>query len=267
MNFFVSCSDDGTVKVWETKGLERDVGYKSKLTDKSQGGRITDILLLDNSHTFASSSDQGSIHICRIEYLPSKIEGVSQGDNYNVNSTTSIHRTGSGEGAIYTLNQFTTNSTTVLLFGTQSSKIHLLDIRNNLSDSFLTLPAELGTITTIGVGNDQTWCVVGTSKGYIGLWDLRYNLLLKLWRHNDKQRINQLKPVVWRNPPYNPVCWIASGHNELDCFNLNTGELLHTLRVLPNNINESMAKRKSSLVEQSLNTALYDTSIFCILYL
>lgn len=253
-NFFISCSDDGTVKIWDSKGIDRDVGYKSKLTDKSQGGRITDALLLDNSHTYASSSDQGSIHLCRIEYL-------SNNNQYNVTSATSMYRNSVGEGAIYTMNQFTTNTSTVLLYGTQSSKIHTLDIRNSYADTFVTLPSELGTITTIGVGNDQNWCAVGTSKGYISLWDIRYNIILKLWRHNDKMRINQVQPVVWREPRPNPVSWIATGHNELDCFNLETGELLQTLRVLPDTINESMAKKKSLLTEIPLTTSAYNRSI------
>lgn len=172
-----------------------------------------------------------------------------------------MYRNSVGEGAIYTMNQFTTNTSTVLLYGTQSSKIHTLDIRNSYADTFVTLPSELGTITTIGVGNDQNWCAVGTSKGYISLWDIRYNIILKLWRHNDKMRINQVQPVVWREPRPNPVSWIATGHNELDCFNLETGELLQTLRVLPDTINESMAKKKSLLSEIPLTTSAYNRSI------
>jgi phosphoinositide-3-kinase, regulatory subunit 4 len=36
--FFASASNDGTVKVWDCRRLEKDVAFRSRLTLKGQGG-------------------------------------------------------------------------------------------------------------------------------------------------------------------------------------------------------------------------------------
>ncbi|KAJ3072129.1 Serine/threonine-protein kinase, partial [Quaeritorhiza haematococci] len=70
-NFFVSCSNDGTVKVWDTQRLERNVTNRARLTYAQQGGHITSVAFCESSHSVASASDNGTIHVSRIEYISS----------------------------------------------------------------------------------------------------------------------------------------------------------------------------------------------------
>lgn len=65
--FFATCSHDGTVKVWDCQRLEKNVTNRSRLTYSSQGGKITSIAICDNSHSIASGSDSGSVHVYKIE--------------------------------------------------------------------------------------------------------------------------------------------------------------------------------------------------------
>lgn len=69
--FFVSCSDDGSVSIFDTKRLERNPVNKSLLKVSNQGGRIKCVNFCEDSHSIVSASTNGTIHISRIEYIDS----------------------------------------------------------------------------------------------------------------------------------------------------------------------------------------------------
>jgi phosphoinositide-3-kinase, regulatory subunit 4 len=64
--FFVTCSDDKTVKVWDTARLERNVTSKPRQTYSQHHARVTALCMLDGFHCFASAGDDGSLHIVRV---------------------------------------------------------------------------------------------------------------------------------------------------------------------------------------------------------
>jgi phosphoinositide-3-kinase, regulatory subunit 4 len=64
--FFVSCSDDKTVKVWDTARLERNVTSKPRLSYTQHQGKIKAICMLEGVHCFASAADDGSLHVVRV---------------------------------------------------------------------------------------------------------------------------------------------------------------------------------------------------------
>jgi phosphoinositide-3-kinase, regulatory subunit 4 len=43
-------------------------------------------------------------------------------------------------------------------------------------------PRHFGPLTTVCIDRDRCWILVGTSAGYLSLWDRRFGLLLKSWR-------------------------------------------------------------------------------------
>jgi phosphoinositide-3-kinase regulatory subunit 4 len=65
--YFVSCSDDKTVKIWDTARLERNVTSKPRQTYSDHNARVTALTNLENLHCFASAADNGSIHIVRVQ--------------------------------------------------------------------------------------------------------------------------------------------------------------------------------------------------------
>lgn len=65
--FFVSGSEDGTVKVWDTARLEKNVTSRSRATYSAQKGAITAVLILESSHCVASAATDGSLHIWRVD--------------------------------------------------------------------------------------------------------------------------------------------------------------------------------------------------------
>jgi phosphoinositide-3-kinase, regulatory subunit 4 len=64
--FFVSASDDKTVKVWDTARLERNVTAKPRHTYGQHHARVKCICMLEGLHCFASAADDGSLHIVRV---------------------------------------------------------------------------------------------------------------------------------------------------------------------------------------------------------
>lgn len=64
--FFVSASRDGSVKVWDTFRLEKNVTSRSRHTI-NQGGQITAVCMVEGSHCVASASDTGTLWVHRID--------------------------------------------------------------------------------------------------------------------------------------------------------------------------------------------------------
>ncbi|CAN0407132.1 unnamed protein product, partial [Discosporangium mesarthrocarpum] len=66
-SFFVSASSDGTCKVWELRGMDHNVSPQARVSYTQQGGRVLDACMVDNSHSVASASSNGTIHVWRVE--------------------------------------------------------------------------------------------------------------------------------------------------------------------------------------------------------
>jgi phosphoinositide-3-kinase regulatory subunit 4 len=73
--FFVSCSDDKTVKVWDTAKLERNVTRKPRHVYTQHHAPVTAICMLENSHCFASADSDGGLHVVRV-YVTYNTSGV-----------------------------------------------------------------------------------------------------------------------------------------------------------------------------------------------
>jgi phosphoinositide-3-kinase regulatory subunit 4 len=64
--FFVSSSDDKTVKVWDTARLERNVTSKPRHTYGQHHARVKCVCMLESVHCFASAAEDGSLHVVRV---------------------------------------------------------------------------------------------------------------------------------------------------------------------------------------------------------
>lgn len=67
--FFVTCSSDKTVKVWDTARLERNVTSKPRHSYTQHHARVTAVCMLEGTHCFASAAEDGSVHVVRVHVV------------------------------------------------------------------------------------------------------------------------------------------------------------------------------------------------------
>jgi phosphoinositide-3-kinase regulatory subunit 4 len=96
--------------------------------------------------------------------------------------------------------------------------------------------------------------LVGTSYGFVALWDLRFQIIVSLWRHSYKSPIISLQTVPnsyceVEEPSLSslPYALISCGDNEVALWNIDSGKLEQLFKVLPSTVSENTAMSSPSL--------------------
>ncbi|KAI9005053.1 hypothetical protein DFJ74DRAFT_403557 [Hyaloraphidium curvatum] len=183
--FFATCSNDGTVKIWDCARLEQNVTNRARLS-LVQGGKVTSVAFCEQSHSVASASTTGSVHVSRVECsytgaTPkySGLDGVRRFDLPDGEHATLLHH-------------YSEELSSVLMYSTNRGRICGLDLRTMKDAWTFPVPAEYGTTTAFVVDRNHNWFVSGSSMGTFVLWDIRFGLPLKSWGHPSRSRINFL---------------------------------------------------------------------------
>mmetsp|Transcript_49388 Transcript_49388/g.55940 ORF Transcript_49388/g.55940 Transcript_49388/m.55940 type:complete len:1792 (+) Transcript_49388:143-5518(+) len=247
--FFVSGSHDGTCRVWESEKAEKSNGVlESSLTYSTSTGfdrkRVNDLVMIEGSHSVASANSDGSVHVWRVDLVSSSSTNLTDTnkDTRRVAGSTEIKRINPSEGEILTVNQFNNQASSFLTFATQKY-IHSWDLRSAKEPFCLDNFQDTGYITNMAIGSDRNWVVVGTSRGFISLWDLRFQQIMKLWHHSRSSPINRLAtsfvppPQSWVNKgttniESRPYIFVASGHNECAMFDATSGHCSECFRTV-----------------------------------
>jgi len=203
-SFFASASDDKTVKVWQINTLDKSAFIKSAITYEQHKSPVNDVCILENTHSIASCSENGTILVWKVELGIQKKVGTSTtnaddaGGNNNNNGVLTVlgnsqlKKIDPLEGSINNIQHFNSDSASVLVYTTQKGQIHGWDLRSSGECFNYKVRPELGSLLTLALAHDRNWIVAGTSRGYIGLWDVRYNVMNKLWRHCSNGPIRRL---------------------------------------------------------------------------
>lgn len=174
--FFITASDDGTVKIWDTLRLERNLTHRSRQTHRhAAGARVKCITFVENTHSFISCATDGSINIVKVDYIP-----MGDSSKYGKLRIVREHQLPKDEYVVWVEHvKFETNS--IILCATNTSEIMAIDLRNmNVLYSFQN-PLHHGTPTCFCIDRKHSWLLLGTSHGILDLWDLRFRLQLKTW--------------------------------------------------------------------------------------
>lgn len=260
-SFFVSASDDGTAKVWTTRGLDKEVCHASAATYAGHGAgdkdapALMDCCAVDNARSVATAAADGEVHVWRVDLAqrtvrqPEAVHPITGGrlEEGNVmvpgvvggaqKSTRSVlgadaslvRRLGDGsEGAAVTVNHFNDDVGCVVVYGTAKGRLHAVDLRAKREAFRLVVPPELGLLTATALGTDKAWCAAGTATGFVCLWDLRYAVLNAVWRHSAKSKIHRLAtcarlPGSPPDAPPSPLAFVAAGGNEVAVWDLHAG--------------------------------------------
>jgi WD40 repeat protein len=253
--FFVTASSDRTAKVWQIRGIDRVAFPKSTLTYTKHSGVVTDVVSIENSHSVASCSDDGSVHVWRVDIASNNPTpesfvnagssnddpgGTVRSQSMSISGYSMIKSIDSCEGSIVNLQHFNNDMCSVLVYASQKGIIHGWDMRS-VRDSFkYTLRPELGYPTSSTISPDRHWITVGTSKGYVALWDIRFNVMCKLWHHSAGMPIHRLAcskflPTTRQSSSEsNTYLIVASGVNETAVWSLpDGGDCLKCFRAVP----------------------------------
>lgn len=98
-SFFVTASDDSTVKVWDSRKLEKDISFRSRLTYCLEGSRALCATMLHGSAQVVVGSSDGTIHMFSIDYISRGLGTVVE----KYSGIANVKQNGIEEGAIRTL--------------------------------------------------------------------------------------------------------------------------------------------------------------------
>lgn len=189
--FFISGSDDGCVKIWDTSRLERNITRRSRQTYRlGEDVKVTSLVFVESTYSFVATGNDGSVHVVRIDYLQNQ-EGNAKFGRPRLLREYQLPK---GDCAIWS-EHYNGDNRSVLLLATNTSKIIALDLRTMELLYTLNNPLDHGTPTCFCVDRKAHWLLLGTSHGVLDLWDLRFKLRLKAWVCHGASPIHRLYQV------------------------------------------------------------------------
>jgi phosphoinositide-3-kinase regulatory subunit 4 len=260
--FFVSASHDGTSRVWNLSDIQDSPTLKSAVTysghlkdDHEQFGvRINDICMIENSHSVATCSSNGGVHVWRVDLasatktavLPSSTSTNDRGVSRVLGSSVIRHIDYKKEGEVVAVSHFNTSSSSIIAFVTEKGVIHSWDLRCAAEPFQFHVQPELGYLTCFSTLFDRNSFVTGTSRGYISLMDVRYQLCVKVWRHSSESLVSRLatcfttlpqdKEGKFQTSLYGteprPYIFMGCGNNEASVFDISTARCRQCFRIL-----------------------------------
>ncbi|XP_067857094.1 phosphoinositide 3-kinase regulatory subunit 4 isoform X4 [Heptranchias perlo] len=228
-SIFATCSNDGTVKIWDSQKMEgKTTTTRSILTYSRIGGKIKTLAFCQGSHYLAVASDNGTIQLLGIEASKPpkspKIHSLQsrKEDHYTCN----IALDQKEDGCVVDIHHFNAGAQSVLAYATVNGSLVGWDLRSSTNAWTLKHDLRLGLITSFAVDIHQCWLCIGTSNGTMACWDMRFQLPISSHCHPARARIRRLL--------MHPLCqsWVIAavqGNNEVSMWDMETGDRRFTL--------------------------------------
>ncbi|XP_024959351.1 serine/threonine-protein kinase VPS15-like isoform X1 [Cynara cardunculus var. scolymus] len=256
-SFFVSASDDSTVKVWDSRKLEKDISFRSRLTYCLEGSRALCATMLHGSAQVVVGSSDGTIHMFSVDYVSRGLGSVVE----KYSGIADVKKNSIGEGAILTLLNYSSgcDDGKMILYSTQNCGIHLCDTRENSNSWTTKVIPEEGYVSALVTSPCGNWFVSGSSRGVLTLWDLRFGIPVNSWQYSVACPIEDLCLFV---PPQStslsttvrPLVYVAAGCNEVSLWNAENGSCHQVLRVANNDGDAEISNLPWALARPSSKT-------------
>ncbi|MFS7916753.1 putative protein kinase CMGC-Pl-Tthe family transcription factor WD40-like family [Helianthus anomalus] len=234
--FFVTASDDSTVKVWDSRKLEKDISFKSKLTYCLDGSRALCTTMIHGSAQVVVGASDGTIHTFSVDYVSHGLGTVVE----KYSGITDVKKNNIKEGAILTVLNYTSaggDDGKMFLYSTQNCGIHLCDTRENTNSWNTKVVPEEGYVCALVASPCGNWFVSGSSRGVLTLWDLRFGIPVNSWQYSVACPIADMCLFVPPNQSSSlsstvrPLVYVAAGCNEVSLWNAENGSCHQVLRV------------------------------------
>ena len=192
--FFLTASDDGSVRVWDTSRLERNVTYRSRQSYKLEPGlTITSLCFIEATHSFVCTGSDGSVHVIRVDVVEAQDKGTRYGKLRIIKEWQIPSQKPAGEYAIWSEHFRGESGTSTLVLATNLGRILAIDLRYMSIICDLQNPAHHGMPTTFCMGRKHDWLLVGTTLGVLDLWDMRFHCKLRSWTFANAAPITRLQ--------------------------------------------------------------------------
>ncbi|KAM1229743.1 hypothetical protein FF1_039986 [Malus domestica] len=260
-SFFVSASDDSTVKVWDSRKLEKDISFRSRLTYHLEGSRALCSAMLRGSARVVVGACDGMIHMFSVDYISRGLGNVVE----KYSGVADIKKKDIKEGAILSLLNFSADNCTnqMVMYSTQNCGIHLWDTRLNTNSWTLRATPEEGYVSSLVTGSCENWFVSGSSRGVLTLWDMRFLIPVNSWQYSSVCPIEKMCLFL---PPPNasvsaaarPLIYVAAGCNEVSLWNAENGSCHQVLRVASYESDAEMSEVPWALAKSSSKSSKPD---------
>ncbi|KAJ1390293.1 WD40/YVTN repeat-like-containing domain superfamily [Sesbania bispinosa] len=229
-SFFVSASDDSTVKIWDSRKLEKDISFRSKLTYHLEGSRSLCAAMLPGSAQVIIGASDGFIHMFSVDHISRGLGNVVE----KYSGIADITKKDIKEGAILNLLNCPVDNYTIM-YSTQNCGIHLWDTRSNSNTWTLKATPEEGYAASLASGPCGNWFVSGSSRGVITLWDLRFLIPVNSWKYSLSCPIEKMclflpHPNASLSSTARPLVYVGAGCNEVSLWNAENASCHQVLR-------------------------------------
>ncbi|KAK5130649.1 hypothetical protein LTR08_001859 [Meristemomyces frigidus] len=178
--FFLTASNDGSVKVWDSARLERNVTNRSRQTYKlGSGVKVTSLCFVESTHTFVCTGSDGTVHVVKVDVSESA-HTTRYGKLRVLREWQLPTSSTGGEYAVWS-EHYRADSASMLVLATNLGRVLAVDLRYMSVVFDLHNPAQHGTPTCFCIGRKRDWLLLGTANGVLDLWDLRFRMRLRSW--------------------------------------------------------------------------------------
>lgn len=187
--FFLTGSDDGSIRIWDCRRLERNLAQRSRQIYKhGQDVKITSLCFLENSHCFACSGSDGSLHVVKVD-MSETMQGTVR---YGKLKVLSMWQLPTENSYVTWSEHFKIEDQSILMVATNTSQVYALNLKSMEILYTLDNPVQHGTLTCFCLDSQKHLLLLGTSHGVLDLWDLRFHLRLRSWQFPGKSTINRI---------------------------------------------------------------------------
>lgn len=194
--FFITASDDGTVKIWDPARFERHLSLGARQTySLGEGVNVTSLCFVEQTYCFVATGSDGSVHVVRVKFREDREEdnkGEIVVTRKFARPTLLREYELPGDDYVTWSDHYNEDSKSVLVMATKTSKVIALDLKTMTELYTLKNPVQHGYPTCFCIDKKAHWLLLGTSHGVLELWDLRFKLQLKSWAFHAAASIHRL---------------------------------------------------------------------------
>ncbi|KAF2148988.1 protein kinase WD40 [Myriangium duriaei CBS 260.36] len=216
--FFITGSADGTVRVWDTVRLERNITHKARQVHRHRSGAaVTAVCFVEGTHSFISCASDGSLNVVKVDV--SESAGTTRYGKLQVLRDWSLvpgipeptDKHDNDQEHVRAMDHFRFEGQSLCLLLTSHSRFVALDLKHMDVLYTFTNPVSHGTPTCFTVHKKRQWLLIGTDHGVLDLWDLRFRLRLKSWTFRNPCAITRISTHPGKRSSHRMRVCVAGG--------------------------------------------------------